>query len=243
LRDTITFISTVNRIGPNNGPSKRDKSVRRSRSVSTISLRQTTRRAFTRRFAPNRELPRRRSPQALPPKTLRELGRTAAQRHAAGGDDHELVNQCFDFLHHVARKEHAAPLRPQLAQPIAQVPRGHDVEAVRRLVEQEMLRVVNQRARERDLGLLALRESFGFAARDRAELEPFDQRVDARSERPFHDAVQTAVVLDVLAAGELLIQPRAVRQHAEHAPHLERGGGKVEAADARRTALGFEDRR
>ena len=106
-----------------------------------------------------------------------------------------------------------------------------------------MLRVVDERARERDLRALALREPLRFAVRDRAELEPLDQRVDARGERLFGEAVQAAVVLDVLAARELLIEPRAVRQHAEHAARRERGRREIDAADARRAAIGLEHRR
>ena len=136
------------------------------------------------------------------------------------------------------------PCAAQLAQPVAQVPRRHHVEAVRRLVEQEMLRVVDERARERDLRALALREALRLAVRDRAELEPLDQRVDARRERALRRGRAGGRSTRCSRAPvSCVVEPRAVRQHAEHAARRERGRREIDAADARRAGIGREHRR
>jgi hypothetical protein len=66
--------------------------------------------------------------------------------------------------------------------------RRHHVEAIGRLVEQHVLRVVNERARERDFRTLALRVALCLAVGDRAELESRDQLVgalrDSRLDKP-----------------------------------------------------------
>ena len=84
---------------------------------------------------------------------------------------------------------------------------------------------------------LALR--FAIAPRSSRAIE----RVDARGERPLGQAVQSPVVLDVLAARELLIEPGAVRQHAERAAGRERRGRDIDAADAGRAGIRFQHRR
>ncbi len=79
----------------------------------------------------------------------------------AVGDDADVVAERGDFLHDMAGKQHAAAGVFQLQNQSAQRARRHDVEAVRRLVEQHVLRVVHERAGERDLGALTLRKALG----------------------------------------------------------------------------------
>jgi hypothetical protein len=80
----------------------------------------------------------------------------------------------------VAGEDHAAALFAQAAQEFAQAAGGHHVEAVGRLVEDDVLRVVHQGARDRGLGALALREALGLAVEDLVHVQ---RRASARCAR------------------------------------------------------------
>src|SRR5690606_42101668 len=64
---------------------------------------------------------------------------------------------------------------------------------------------------------LALRETFGPPVGDLRERQTSEQIVDPRRKRTFIDPVQTAVVENVFARGQLRIQPGRMRQHTEQA--------------------------
>ena len=66
----------------------------------------------------------------------------------AAVDDHDAVDRLRDLGEHVARDEDRAALGGERAQEVAQPPDPGRVEAVRRLVEHEHLRVAEQRRRE-----------------------------------------------------------------------------------------------
>ena len=89
---------------------------------------------------------------------------------------HSAATSCMMWLENSTQR----PSRLQLSQEIAQAARGHDVEAVGRLVEHDVARIVHQRARDRGLDALALREALGAAIGDVAHLQRLDQRIGAR---------------------------------------------------------------
>ena len=98
---------------------------------------------------------------------------------------------------------------------VAHGARAHHVEAVRGLVEQDVLGVVHERTRQRHLGPLAVREAGGAAVRDVLHVEQREDLVDALGESRAAQALQLAVVADVLARGQPRIQAVDVRQHAD----------------------------
>ena len=112
------------------------------------------------------------------------------------------------------------PLARKRAQQLAQRADAHDVEPVGGLVEQDRLRVVDQRARDRDLHPLALREALraaiGDVARGRARASSSSMRASSASPR---EALQRAVVADVLARGEARVEAARVGQHADAPAH------------------------
>ncbi len=151
--------------------------------------------------------------------------------HPARAQDHDAVAQRGDFLHDVRREEQAPARAAQRAKLVAQRAHAHDVEAVGRLVEQDRRRIVHERARDRDLHALALRESLrapiGERARARASRSA---RRRAHSSAAPDKTVQRAVVADVLARGQARVQPARVRQHADALAHREAVAQDVEVA-------------
>ena len=145
-----------------------------------------------------------------------------ARRHDAAPRDHDDgIAERRHFLHHVAREQHAAAVVPQPADDVAHRARAHHVEAVGRLVEQHVLRIVDERARQRDLGPLAVRKALRAAVGDRRSCRACRTRCcRTLVERAAGQALQLAVVLDVLARRQARIQPRDVGQHPE--PRLRR---------------------
>ena len=135
------------------------------------------------------------------------------------------------------------PLRAQVAQQVAQRANAHDVETVGGLVEQDRLRVMDERARDRDLHPLALRKALRAAVGDGGDPERPDELVDPRLERVLGQALQRAVVADVLARGEARIEAARVRQHADAAAHGVALADDVVAVDARAAAVRNHQRR
>jgi hypothetical protein len=164
--------------------------------------------------------------------------RRAGGDDAAVIDDHDVVAERRNLLHHVTREQHAVADGAQAQDQGAQRPRRHHVEPVRGLVEEQVLRRVRQCARERDLDPLALRESLRAAVGDRTEVEFGDQRLDAPFERGAVEPVQPAEVGDVLARGELRVDAGAVRQHADPTARGQRVRLHVDAVDGGSAGVG-----
>ncbi len=128
----------------------------------------------------------------------------------------------------------------RFAQNLAQVANRHDIETVGRLIQHEVRRIVDERARHRDLDALSLREPLGAAIHEAFHAERAAQLRGARLHELFGQAVQRAEILDVLAGREIAVEPGCMRQNAETAA---RGGSlaaDVDAVDARAPAVGRE---
>ena len=96
--------------------------------------------------------------------------------------DDEPVAQLLGLVHVVRREDerHALPL--QAVEPLPDdVPRLR-VEAGRRLVEQQHLRLVDERARDREAALHAARQRLDLVVRALGELDELEQLVGARAE-------------------------------------------------------------
>ncbi len=112
-----------------------------------------------------------------------ELGGGPGRDDPAAAQDHDRIAERRDFLHHVRAEEQALAAAPQFAQQVAQRADAHDVETVGGLVEQDRLRVVDERARDRHLHPLALREALRAAIGDGRDAERANELVDPRLER------------------------------------------------------------
>jgi hypothetical protein len=185
--------------------------VRRSRKMSTISLAAT---AATRAPADSTRgiIVRRRALRPDPSRRTKassstglaglgdELGSGAARDHPPVGQNDDRVAERGDFLHDVGAEQQALAARPQIAQQRAQRADAHDVEAVRGLVEQDRLRIVDERAGDRDLHALPLREPLRAPVGNGRDAECLHELVDPRLQRAGEDSLQRAVVANVFRA-------------------------------------------
>ena len=198
--------------------------VRRSRSASRSSLQEHGDDAARLTARPPRPPGARTRPRGSRSRSRRAAAsRVPRATTRPARHDHDLVAERRDFLHHVAREEHALAGVAQAPDHVAQAARGHHVEPVGGLVEDHVGRVVHERARDRDLHALALREAVGAPVEERRR-----GRAAARGarcdgvERRAGEAAQLAVVGDVLARGEPRVEAARVRQHADARAHGER---------------------
>src|SRR6185437_14746334 len=154
---------------------------------------------------------------------------------ATVGDHHDAVAQPLDLLHDVRRENDAfaaAGGRSQPAKVFAQGPRRDDVEAVRRLVENDVRRVVDQRPHERRLHPLSLAESVGSTIEERGHREHSRQLDGPRVGRVARHALKGAVIDDVFPRGEARIQAARIGQHPHSRQHLAGPSDHIDAIDA-----------
>ena len=160
----------------------------RSRRPARSSLRERT--AHRRRSRSPRS-PRLRAPPELRPPAASALGPTPPTRavscverrlddEPAAVDDQHLVDGLRDLGQHVARDEHRAAPGREGAQEVAQPADAFGIEAVRRLVEDEQLRLAEQRGGEPEPLPHAERVALHAPAGGRLELDQAQHLVDAR---------------------------------------------------------------
>jgi hypothetical protein len=92
------------------------------------------------------------------------------------------IAQRGHFLHNVAREQHAAAFLLESSDDGAYGTRAHDVEAIGRLIEQDVLRVMHERASEAHFGALAVGEARRPAICDRIHVEEIEQLLRPLSE-------------------------------------------------------------
>ena len=128
-------------------------------------------------------------------------------------DDHAPAER-HDVRHVVARQQHrrlvaAVVLGDERADPLLH----RHVEADRRLVEEEHLRPVQERADDLDLHPLAEREVAHRLADEVADVEQLDQLVAQGREVRARDPVDRAVELERVERGQVPLQLVAVAHH------------------------------
>ena len=101
---------------------------------------------------------------------------------------------------------------------------------------------MHQRARDRGLGALALREAIGLPVEDVAQVQCMGQHLDAFADHLRGQAVQFAEVGDVLACGQALVDATRIGQHAEVAAHFHRVARSVDAIDGDAALVGGHQR-
>jgi hypothetical protein len=169
-----------------------------------------------------------------------QLVRRALRHGMALGDDDHVVAQVTDFLHHVRGHHDAAALGTQGGQRVAHGARAHHVQAARGLVQQQMARAVQQRAREGHLDALALRKALAAAFQDVVHREHLGDCVDALAQSAFFHAVQLTEIREVFARGQAFVQPELVGQEADVGAHGERIALRVDAIDGDGAVVAFQ---
>ena len=134
--------------------------------------------------------------------------------------DDEPVAELLGLVHVVRREHegHALLLEPE--QPVPDhVPRLR-VEPGRRLVEQQQVGVVDQRAGDREPPLHAARERLDLVAGALGQLDEVEQLVDPRLQLAPREPEVAAVDEQVLADGQLDVEGVLLRDDAEPGPDL-----------------------
>src|SRR5262245_17886788 len=151
-----------------------------------------------------------------------DLGCVAARGDAPVRDDDDAIAQRPDVVEHVARKDDAGAAIAHVSKDLTKRLDAGDVEAVRRLIEQQVGGRMHDRASQRHLHPLALREAARPAIGDPLEAESIEDLLDARRQGAGRHAVQAAEVRDVLARRETLVETLVIEQRADPPPALDR---------------------
>ncbi len=104
-----------------------------------------------------------------------------------------------------------------------------------------MARLVQERARQRNLDALALRKALGAALEDVFHGKQCHDFVDAACDGLALHAVQFAEINQVLARGETVVQAELVGQKADAAPRGNRIDGRIEAVYADRAKVALQE--
>jgi hypothetical protein len=159
----------------------------------------------------------------------------------AGGDpsllhDRDPVAHDLRDLECVGAHEHRSTPIHELAEQVLQQSRALGIEPHHGLIHHDQLRAVHQGAADDQLLPHAVAVRFGELVLPGAEIEDLQQLVDA----PLHLrpvlAVQRRREAEELAAGELVVDERAVGDEADPRLGLQRPGQHVLAADQDRAA-------
>ena len=149
---------------------------------------------------------------SVPVSPARSRARLVEREHLA------LVQQrdaraALGFVEVRRRHQDGDALREELRQQLPELAARHRVDAGRRLVEHDDLRLVDQRAGQRELLLHAAGELVGEPAAELRELRHLEQAIAPRVE--VAHAVDLGEERDVLVDAEIAVEREALRQVAD----------------------------
>jgi hypothetical protein len=162
----------------------------------------------------------------------------------AFGDDlavvhhHQPVAQLLGLVHVVGGQHqgHALVLEP--VQPVPQHVPGLRVQSGGRLVQQQDLRVVDQRPGDRQPALHAAGQRFDLVLGPVGQLGEVQQLLDLGPQHPLGNAEVPAVDVEVLPDGEFQIEVVLLWDHAEPGPDRRALDGRVEPEHPQGAAAG-----
>ena len=131
---------------------------------------------------------------------------------APAGDDADAVGHALGDFENMRGHDDGAAGGDALAQHVLNQAGGAGVEAGERLVEDDQLGIVHQRAGERHLLPHAAGKSLAALMCVRLEAEPADQFARARFRRLRVDAPEPGDEFEILERRELVVDHRLVRQ-------------------------------
>ena len=140
-----------------------------------------------------------------------EIAHRAGFQHAPLTDDHQIVGGERHLAHQVRAEQHGATLAGVIAAQFAHPFDALGVEAVDWLVQHEVLRVAQQRARNRQALAHAERELAGLAALHRAQAGHVDHFIDAA----FGDVIGVRERAQVVVGGAGLVRRLGVEHRAD----------------------------
>ena len=144
----------------------------------------------------------------------------------------------FGFIHVVGRDQHRQAARRQFVQLVPEQPARLRVDAGRRLVQQQQLRVVQQAGGQRQALLPAARQGPGQLLAPAAQAQLFQRGVDLRA--PPRHVVDAGDEVEVFFDAQVFVQAEFLRHVADLALDLARLAADVEAQASAAALVGRE---
>ena len=151
-----------------------------------------------------------------------QLARRADRDHAALVDDQQARAKAFCFLHEVGGEDERLALGAQAPQALPDQVPCLRVEAGGRLVHEDDVRVVDQRARERETALHAARERVQLGVLAPLQARELHQARNTARDLRGRQAEIAPIDDEILGAGEVRIEVVELRHHARAAARLGR---------------------
>ena len=134
-------------------------------------------------------------------------------------DDRDARAELLELGEDVAADEDRLAERPQLAEELAQLDAGPRVETGGRLVEEQHLRVVDERVGEAEALLHAARQALDVGVALVAEVDEVEQVADHLAPAGGRDAVAAGEEVEVLPDLHVVVDAEDVGHEAEDATH------------------------
>ena len=160
-----------------------------------------------------------------------QLGRGAEGEHLAVVEDRDPLAERVGLLHVVGGQEDRQPVAVEIAEDAPEVVAGLGVEPRGRLVEEEHLRPVRERAGDHQALGEPARELEDHRGRPLAECELVEQLVGAVPGRAAREAEEAAVVVEVLPDRERAVERVRLRDDPDPALRRGRVGADVDPGD------------
>ncbi|MOA24058.1 hypothetical protein D3C78_1447190 [compost metagenome] len=142
---------------------------------------------------------------------LAQFGQAAGGQQPAPGEDRGAVDVRLDAGQHMGAEDDPGALRAQAVQPLVQLDGGDGIEADGGFVEQQQLRLAEQRLGQAEALAHALGVGLHAAPRGVAQTDLFEQVVHLARPR----TLEPGEVLQRLAAGQLRVEGHVLRQEAD----------------------------
>ena len=156
-------------------------------------------------------------------KALLDVGHAALGEYLAVIDDGDARAELLELGKDVAADHDRLAERPELAEELAQLDPGPRIEAGRRLVEEQDLRVVDERVGEAQPLLHAPREALDVRVALVAEIDEVEEVADHPPPPIGRDAVAAGEEVEILPDLHVVVDAEDVRHEAEDAACLRRG--------------------
>ncbi len=164
---------------------------------------------------------------------MRAVGHGPLPDQPAGREDPDPVADRLDLVEQVAREQDGhVPLRDQLAQQVEDLGHAERVDRGRRLVEDEDVRILDQRIGDPESLEHASRVFLGVVVGPVGQTHLLERLVDRVLGLGARDPVEPGRVAQVVATGHVGVEANGVREVADAPLHLERPAGRIEPDDA-----------
>src|SRR5258706_1061280 len=171
-----------------------------------------------------------------------QLGHRSLRHNAPAPDDADALGNAFRDLEDVRRQDHAHARLRALDQQVLHLPRGGRIQSGERLVEDHHARLLDERARQRQLLAHAARETLD-QLRAIGQAQPFEELRRAAARGRGIEAPESPHELEILHRKQLPVGKRVVGKEGQHALRILGMRQHVVSHDAHGACIGPEQSR